>query len=347
MLRLATLLVLSANLCSPLFAQTLNPVNPEQVYRVKVDLVVIDAQVVNPKSHRPVMEMKPEDFELFDDKMKQQITSFSQDKLPLSVVFLFDLTDSVRPVLKPLAEGALKALQHLKPEDEAAVMVYSASTQLLQDFTTDRELIVQAIHRASDMESGEAAFFNEAIFQSARQLTKASNPASRRVIIWLTDNIPNVPSQEVRWRYARSLSPTAVVHSEHDAMQELFKTGTMVCTLLNRSRISEDEFIHRLSDTNYRLESGMYPPGDVRKYTEQTGGEIVEAESSRHISMRLADLIDGLRTRYALGFHPAKSSTGNGFHPIKLRIAEEAMKREGKLVVKARRGYWREESGYR
>jgi len=39
--------------------------------------------------------------------------------------------------LKSLAEGALEALQHLKPEDEVAVMAYAASARVLQEATTD------------------------------------------------------------------------------------------------------------------------------------------------------------------------------------------------------------------
>src|SRR5229473_7744780 len=131
-----------------------------QALRINVRLVMVDAQVVSRKTGRAVSSLRPEDFQVYEDGVQQPITSFSQDELPLSVVFLFDLTDSVRPVLKPLAEGAFQALSHLKPEDEAAVMVYSAAAQLLQDFTTDHSLIVRAIDRASRMERRDAAFFN-------------------------------------------------------------------------------------------------------------------------------------------------------------------------------------------
>ena len=74
--------------------------------RVDVNLVVMDAQVLDRKHHHPVAGMTPEDFSLYENGLKQQITFLSQDRLPLSVVFLFDLTDSVRPVLDPLAERA-------------------------------------------------------------------------------------------------------------------------------------------------------------------------------------------------------------------------------------------------
>src|SRR5437899_8300757 len=207
----------------PAFSQTESSAQAEQVFRVQVDLVVLDAQVLNKKTGRPVDAMHREDFQLYENGVRQQITSFSQDELPLSLVFLFDLTDSVRPVLQPLAEGALRALQHLKPEDEVAVMVYAAKAEMLQDFTTDRQQIVNALQEAGRMESREAAFFNQGMFQAALQSERATNQASRRVIIWFTDNIPNIPSEEIRSHYAKSL-PAESLHTEKDALRELFKS---------------------------------------------------------------------------------------------------------------------------
>ena len=87
-------------------AQALPPDVPGQVFRVTSELVVLDAQVLNRKTGLPVASLKLEDFEVFEDGVKQQLTAVSQDKLPLSIVFLFDLTDSVQPVLVPLAKSS-------------------------------------------------------------------------------------------------------------------------------------------------------------------------------------------------------------------------------------------------
>src|ERR1051326_8919779 len=171
-------------------------------FHVDVRVVQVDAQVLDKKTRHVTPSLKQEDFLLFEDNVPQKITNFSQDKLPLSVVILFDLTYSVRPVLKSLAEGALEALQHLKPEDRVTVMVYAAAAQVLQPATTDRALAVAAIEKASRLESDEAAFFNEGIFQAAQALTKGNNTSTRRVIIWLTDDVPNIPSEaEITMRY--------------------------------------------------------------------------------------------------------------------------------------------------
>src|SRR5262249_45151795 len=151
-------------------------------FRVTVRVEVVDAQVINKKTGHAATSLKREDFQVYEDNVLQEITSFSQDELPLSVVILFDLTDSVRPVLRSLGEGAMEALQHLKPEDEVAVMVSSASATLIQQSTTDRALAAAAIAKASRMESREAAFFNEGIYQAAAHLERSSDSTRRRVI---------------------------------------------------------------------------------------------------------------------------------------------------------------------
>jgi VWFA-related protein len=324
-------------------AQTDSSTPQEQVFRVSVDLVVVDAQVFNKKTRRPVEAMKREDFQLYENGVRQQITSFIQDELPLSLVFLFDLTDSVRPVLRPLAEGALRALQHLKPQDEVAVMAYAASAQMLQDFTTDRQLIVNAIQKAGRMESREAAFFNQGIFQAALQTRQSAIPASRRVIVWFTDNIPNIPSEEIRSQYAKSMPPGSI-HTEKEALHELFASGAVVCTILERSDISESEFMANMNKPLMMLYRKQYPPGDVYKYSLETGGQVFEPTGPKQAAQRLSDMIDQIRNRYALGYHPvtaADQSSAGQFYQLKLKVTPEAEKREGKLIVRARRGFYR------
>jgi VWFA-related protein len=291
-----------------------------------VQLVQVDAQVLEKKTGRPVGSLGKEDFQLYEDGVQQKIAELSRDQLPLSVVLLFDLTDSVRPVLKQLGAGALDALHHLKPEDEVAVMVYAKSALVLQDFTTDRELAVTAIEAASAMKSGEPAYFNEAVFLASEQLGKPKDPKRRRAIIWLTDNVPNIPSDKER--------------SEKDALRKAFETGTVVFSLVERS--GESEFFTATFSSNpiFLPLRMQHPPGDVHKYAERTGGEVMNS-SKKDISTKLAKMIDDIRTRYTIGYYPSLKEAKGKFCEIKLKIAGDAEKREGKLLVRTKKGYYR------
>ncbi|MGZ4860922.1 MAG: VWA domain-containing protein [Candidatus Angelobacter sp.] len=329
------LMVLGQTFSIPSRAQTAETQKP--VYRLDVRLELVDAQVLNKKTRHAARELKKDDFELYEDNVRQQVTSFSQDTLPLSVVLLFDLTDSVRPVLKLLGEGALEALQHLKPEDEVAVMAYAASAQVLQEPTTDRALAVAAIEKASRMESGEAAFFNEGIFQAAEQLTKGKNPSSRRVIIWLTDDVPNIPSEDaIPLRYRRSLKG-AMPHSQAEAMQHLLRTNTVVCSLLKQSDLSVSGESGLRAKPAERM---LHPPGEVYKYAAATGGQVIEFKK-KELKEKLALLIDDLRMRYSLGYHPSGQKPKGKYCVIKVKLAPEVKKAMGNVVVEARQGYYR------
>jgi VWFA-related protein len=318
-----------------LHAQTAESQTP--VFRLDVHEVLLEAQVLSKKTRHLVPALKPEDFQLFEDNVPQRLSSFSQDKLPLSVVLLFDLTDSVRPVLKSLGEGALEALQHLKPEDEVTVMVYAASTQVLQEATTDRVLAVAAIQKASRMESEEAAFFNEGIFQAAEQLKKGKTPSSRRVIIWLTDNVPNIPSEnDIAPRYRKSLKG-AMPHTQQEAMQQLFQTSTVVCSLVKQSEISVSG---ESSLRAHPAQMMLHPPGEVYKYAAATGGQVIEYRK-KELKDKLAALIDDLRMRYSLGYHPSVRKPKGKFCTIKVKLAPEVKRSVGDVVLEAKQGYYR------
>ena len=316
-------------------AQTTETQTP--VYRVDVRVVLVDAQVLSKKTRQAARKLKQDDFEIYEDKVPQRISSFSQDTLPLSVVLLFDLTDSVRPVLKSLGEGALEALQHLKPEDEVAVMAYAASAQVLQEATTDRAMAVAAIEKASRMKSEEAAFFNEGIFQAAEQLTKGKNPVSRRVIIWLTDNVPNIPSEnEIPLRFRQSLKG-AMPHTQKDAMQQLLRTNTVVCSLVKQSDLSVSGESGLMA---HPMERMLHPPGEVYKYAAATGGQVIEFKK-KELKSKLAALIDDLRMRYSLAYHPSAQKPKGKFCTIKVKLAPEVKKAMGDVIVEARQGYYR------
>lgn len=301
-------------------------------FRASTELVAVDALVEQKKSGIPIKSLQRGDFEIYEDGVRQPLTQFSLDTVPLSIVFLFDMTDSVRPVLKPLAAGALDALRHLKPEDEVAVMLYSGHAELTQDFTTDHAAVARAIEDAPGKCGGtpdlcnQPAYFNEGIFQAARRAHKASNAANRPVIVWLTDDVPNIPGDRV--------------HSEAAALDLLRETGVVVCTLMEKSAMSHTFEISYTKNPLFVPLRRAHPPGSVHKYADESGGIVIGARREE-ISARLADLIDRLRSRYTLGYRPLEQKPEGSLCKIEVKLTREALAREGQVAIRARRGYKR------
>jgi len=307
------------------------------VFRATSELVLLDVQVIHNKTNTANGDLQARDFNLFDDGVPQKISFFGRDQLPLSVVLLFDLTDSVRGVLHRLAAGAQAALEHLKPEDQVAVMVYAASARLVDGFTRDRARTAAAVARAADLESDDAAFFNEAVYQAATQLEISANPSSRRVILWLTDNLSNAPGGFNLQHHAEGLGGVPP-HTEPEAIRKLHESGTVVMPLLLKDRLGA--IWAELWITGEGADRKKYPPGDAHKYAELTGG-FAAAMRGKAVDERLAEVIDSLRNRYTIGYRPKEEKPPGTFCQVKVALAPGAPLRPKEWRVLSRAGYYR------
>lgn len=301
---------------------------------------MLDALVENKKTGSLIGGLDSKDFQLKEDGALQSISYFAQDRLPLSVVFLFDLTDTVRPILKPLAAGALTVLDHLKPEDEVAVMVFSSHTDLLQGFTQDHVLAAAAINKAADMKSGEATFIHEDMWEAVDESMKATLPQSRRVTVWLTDGTSNFENRLTRKVAGRGAPPQ--LHTKEEATAKLLHSGTVVAALIDRSALTSSLIAIGDASPFAILVGGRM--GDINKYADLTGGPVLKITKTE-VAEKLALLIDELRKRYTLGYKPNISKSEGTFCRLQLTLNATAYKnhpelKKSEILIRTKTGYY-------
>src|SRR5213080_1161975 len=290
-----------------LFAQEIEPID---VLKVNTDLVVFDAQVIDKKTKRVIGDLTKDDFELSDNGARQQISYFSRDELPLSIMLLLDVSGSVRPILHQIRDGALNALQRLRPQDQVAVMAFANTSRLAQNFTNDRKLAAQKIEEATASDVlGRGTFLGPALDSAAIHMRRAPAQAGRRVIIVVTDNIAITTGRQTK-----------------DILEELFDSGTVVYGLIVRAAIGKVFNVMFLGQIK-----------GVNEFVAQTGGEIVGADKNE-VEAKLGAVIDRLRSRYAIGFRPTDANDDVKFRRVEIRVAVK--KRTEKLVVLTKRGYY-------
>ena len=66
---------------------------PQSVYRAATDGVSVDVSVFD--GDRAVSALRPEDFELFDNGVRQTVTAAEQSRLPIDLRLLFDTSGSI------------------------------------------------------------------------------------------------------------------------------------------------------------------------------------------------------------------------------------------------------------
>src|SRR6185503_13897985 len=126
------------------------PESSLEVVKIDVDLVKIDALVLQKNTARIVGGLYKEDFLLYEDGIKQEITHFSQDQLPLSVVVAIDRGPACPHPIDVWSDeahrAAREAIDRLKPVDEISVIAFTDTTKMIQPFTRNRILLEKALN---------------------------------------------------------------------------------------------------------------------------------------------------------------------------------------------------------
>ena len=99
--------------------------------------------VVEARTGRPVTDLKTQDFTLTDDKKPLRIEDAEFTRSTMDVMLLLD-TSLVGPMVQPMAENLIGQLQ---PKEQMAIVAYHSSADLIQDFTSSRQLLSRAVAR--------------------------------------------------------------------------------------------------------------------------------------------------------------------------------------------------------
>jgi len=97
--------------------------------------------VVEQKSGTPVTNLEAKDFAVFDDKTPRAVEGAEFTRDTLDLMLLLD-TSLAGGTVQPMAEGFVAQLEK---REQMAVVAFHSSADLIQDFTSSRELIMRAL----------------------------------------------------------------------------------------------------------------------------------------------------------------------------------------------------------
>ncbi len=193
--------------------------------------------VVEQKSAKPVAGLKASDFTLLDDKTPRVVEAAESASGPLDIMLLLD-TSLAGEVVRPVAGDLIAQLQ---PKEQMAVVSFHSSADLIQEFTSSKQLLSQAVAR---VKYGNYPRLLDALYAAISD--GFSGSTFRRVIILLTTGVEGssrVSEREVV-RLARrngvSVYPVYVIGYERSMFENLARqTGGASFNLREMRKASE------------------------------------------------------------------------------------------------------------
>ncbi len=203
--------------------------------------------VVEQKSGKPVTDLKAGDFTFLDDKTPRQVESAEYSSAILDVIMLLD-TSLVGPMVQPAAENMIAQLQ---PKEQMAVVSFHSSADLIQDFTSSKELLSRAI---GQVKYGNSPHVLDALYATIDG--GFQNSTFRRVILLLSAGIEGnsrTKESEIISLARRNGVSIFVVYvmGYEKAMFELLagQTGGALFNLKNMKKVSDEPPGPRIFET--------------------------------------------------------------------------------------------------
>jgi Ca-activated chloride channel family protein len=288
----------------PIAAQEESAERFNQSIKVDVDLVLLNATVTDPAG-RSVTGLQQSDFQLWEDRIEQQIQYISEEDTPVSIGLVFDATGSMTDKMPAARSAAVTLLKMSNPEDEFFLITFSQEPRFVKAFTTD---ISRLQNRMLFTGAKGLTPLYDAVYLGLglEKMKSASN--QRKALLLITDGEDN------HSRY--SLSDVKQFAQEQDV--QIFVIGIV--------------------DSTGELVEGRTGRAIIEDLVDATGGVAFFPESGEELEDIRSKIAIELRNQYVLGYHSTNETKDGRWRKIRLKV--HSRKGMPSLSIHARSGYY-------
>lgn len=278
----------------------------DPVLSIDVKRVVLHATVREGKA-RFVGDLKKENFTVLEDKVPQELLSFSREDVPVAIGLLIDNSASMMNKRAEVLAAAKEFIRASKPTDELFIIHFNENLTygLPSDtpFTGDQkklELALDTMHL-----DGKTALY-DAIHEGLKHLE--TSKLSKKALMVISDGGDNMSKTK-----------------DKDVIREADLSGALFYGI-----------------AIYDEMDGDANPAVIRRLAASTGGESFFPKDVKEVRSLCAIIARDLKNQYMLSYSPKDRPNADNYRRLEVKIKDPQHR---KLIVRTRTGYFAEELG--
>ncbi|HKX27208.1 MAG TPA: VWA domain-containing protein [Blastocatellia bacterium] len=287
---------------SILSKKSADPIKDGSTVKLTTDVVTLTVTVTDRKN-RLVTGLDRQNFEVFEDKVKQNIEFFSDEDAPLSVGILFDLSGSMERKMKYAREALRAFIETCHHDDDFFLITFNQRAQLVAEFTDGNTILSKM---ATVVPSGPTALY-DAAYLGLEKVQQGRH--SKRAILVISDGQDNAS----RYNY-------------NELRNLLKETDVQIYSIGIVSRgfgadvleVTGQSFLEALSD--------------------MTGGKAFFPRSGPELEDATTRIALELRHQYSLGYIPNNDQRNGQWRKIKIKLHRPGNRPD--LYIRAKEGYF-------
>jgi Ca-activated chloride channel homolog len=252
------------------------------VFKIGVDTVFLHVSVFD-GLERNVSGLSRDDFKVYEDKVEQEISTFTHDHAPLSIGILLDRSGSMKAHnnIRAAIAAIRDFMSQVQSGDEFFLIAFNQNASLVKDFTDDSSAIVN--EGALLKPSGQTAIW-DAVYMGLSKMKSAKN--ERKALILVTDGEDNSS------RYTCS-----------EVKEFAKESGTPIYAIGEPGEMG-------------------YGPAEITSIVQITGGRAFFPDTLNALDYYITLVNAELRNQYLIGYVPSHSIHDGKWRKIQVRLEE-------------------------
>jgi len=294
------------------------------IVRVNTELVTLNVRVID-RNNRPIDNVRPSDFHVFEDGVPQPIESFSREEVPISYGLAVDTSGSLRSQLQAVIDAGKTIINSNRPGDETFLVRFISSDKIetVQDFTAKQDLLMDGLDSLY-VEGGQTAII-DAVYLTADHVAEYKkgddSDRRRRALIVITDG-----------------EDRASFYSQDKLFARLREADVQIYVIGFVNELDKEGGLIRKSPREKAVNL-------INKLATETGGRAFMPQSLSELPQIASEIVRDLRTQYVLSYNPTNKARDGSFRAIKVAVDESssrdkriALTRNGRVAPKGEIG---------
>ncbi|MBA3271802.1 MAG: VWA domain-containing protein [Acidobacteria bacterium] len=274
-------------------------------FRATVDIVSLNVTVVD-NQNRYITDVNEQEFSVFEDGARQDLTFFSKTSLPIALSLLIDTSASMENRIAIAQEAAVGFARKLRSQDFAQVVGFDSRVEILQGFTSNIADLERAI-RSTD--PGGSTSLHNALYISLKELAKVkaknAGEVRRQAIVVLSDG-----------------EDTSSLVSYEEVLELAKRSETAIYTIA-------------LQPKDAPLTKGFREAEFVlRQFAQETGGRSFFPARLEDLKDVYGQISDELSSQYTMGYASSNGRRDGNWRRILVQVARPS------ILARTKRGYY-------
>ena len=276
---------------------------PNFSLRIEVPEVTVDVGVLLEKTHQFVPNLKPGNFRVYEDGVAQKVAGFKRVEAPITALLLCEFASTNYHFIWDMRNSAYVFAQQLRPQDYVAMMTFDMHTQIVSDFTQDKQQLLQGINSLRIPGFSERNLF-DALYESEDRLNRIEGHKYIILIASGRDTFSKITFDKILQKVKATPDVTIFTVSTGGATRVMTEgRGGMGGAMRDMDYLQADN--------------------EMKTFATATGGMWFAPRFTGEMPDIFSTINQSIRSKYQLVYHPTNAKQDGTYRKLRVELVDE------------------------